>query len=122
MFYTGIITSLLPYILILGVFGTLFLNQTFAGAPASDDVKTEHHQWADNASSGQSPDTYSISFDQSEEKPNNRPDNPKGQGTMPGIPTFSPPGFSTSYFQSTAPRIARTGMNRTYSLRGPPQI
>ena len=44
MFYTGIITSLLPYILLLGVCGTLLLNQALPGAQDKDDHSPAHHQ------------------------------------------------------------------------------
>ena len=43
MFYTGIITSLLPYILFLGVFGTIILNQVFHSQNEKEQPESEFH-------------------------------------------------------------------------------
>jgi hypothetical protein len=122
MFYTGIITSLIPYILLLGVFGTLFLNQALPGAQEEDDHSPGHHQQEGTVVSKAKENPSSFYLALSETEADNQQGEQPAWETIRSIPVFSPPGASTHYFEQPAHQDKLQGMNRTYSFRGPPQI
>ncbi|HKL37997.1 MAG TPA: hypothetical protein VJ876_03820 [Bacteroidales bacterium] len=122
MFYTGIITSLLPYFLVLGVFGTLIMNQVFSGVPDRDDPTSECHHKEGNLAYHPSSDASAYYCNIFEDESNKRPEKQTCQGVSQGIPVFIPPGAAAGYFTQPAHPDDLTGMNRTYSLRGPPQM
>lgn len=122
MFYTGIITSLLPYILLLGVCGTLLLNQALPGVQDKDDHSPAHHQREGTFVITEKENSSSFYLSLGEADPDNQPGKQLSRGAYPGIPVFTPPGASSTYFKQPACQDKLPGINRTYSFRGPPQI
>jgi hypothetical protein len=122
MFYTGIITSLLPYILLLGVFGTLFLNQALPAQQDKDDHKPAHHQRQGKLDLKGKENSSSCYLAFSQKGPERQPGKQISRVAYKGIPVYSPPGASTSYFKQPARQDKLPGMNQTFSFRGPPQI
>jgi hypothetical protein len=116
MFYTSIITSVLPYILLLGIFSTLLLNR-FACTSNSANTKRGYaaiqKQQDIDASS-----TYLFSLEQEKDQ-KKQPDK---------IKVYSSSGI-TKEFLNEANKIYRPpdfvlisipGLNNTFCLRGPP--
>ncbi len=116
MFYTGIITSLLPYILLFGIFGTLLLNQVVFSNNSRDaktgfaTIQKQHKKDATNA--------YFFSSDRKRDKK-------EDPGKINTFRLFSK-AFEEAevgkrlYPPSKIPFIIKPELNNSYSLRGPP--
>ena len=119
MFYTGIITSLLPYILLIGVFGTLILNQAFHAPNKSEDPEPASYNWSDQndeAAYEKAADYRMLSSGSDDQKP---PDHPKLISPNDLCLKYKPSPIQRWYHQPSGKPGA---VNKTFSLRGPPVI
>ena len=116
MFYTSIITSLLPYILLLGIFSTLLLNR-FACTNNNANTKRGYAAIQKQQDIDAS-NTYLFSL----EKAKDQKEHPNK------IKIYSSSGITKEFLNETnkiyrPPEfvlISFTGLNYTFCLRGPP--
>lgn len=122
MFYTGIIASLLPYILLIGVFGTLVWNNTFQSsdktqkAPRTESCRAHHTTGKDIQ------DAYRVNH----LKPHPQSDTPDQHTHDTNLlrqrqrnTCSHPPRLC---LHQKLPGKEQSGLNRTYSFRGPPLL
>jgi len=122
MFYTSFITSLLPYLLLLGVFGTLLVNQ-FRGADTSTDPRESSPLVVEvDAQPGHS----NAASPQQITPPRSNKPRPSTQ-----VDSHNPPliqlttndlcqAGSAPFAFAGSPALPVSDLNRTFSLRGPP--
>ncbi|MFP4619801.1 MAG: hypothetical protein ACLFM7_00670 [Bacteroidales bacterium] len=114
MFYTGIITSLLPYILVLGVFGTLLLNRVVLttshederGEEMANDTLLEKQTFDDNS-------TFFYSHKDESQK-----DEAESRFFYGDFELLYK--VKKLYSHYKIPITGNPDINSTYSLRGPP--
>jgi hypothetical protein len=117
MFYTGIITSLIPYILLLGLFGTLLLNHT-AASFSKEKKKTTYAFYSQDAEENNSKDFY-LSY----RKIKNTRFCADYGASLNKHHIFSlqyPDLLKKFCHPAYIPLVVDLSINNTYSFRGPP--
>mgnify|MGYP000090652315 CR=1 FL=1 len=124
MFFAGIITSALPYILLAGLFGTLLVNQvTGAGQEEADDKASEkspHRQVYSNqtGNSDFSDATYVVA--QQKEAPAGQEETQPPGVTRQAQPLAVPGSCFMRFFLCLVQPSGLHNPNASYTLRGPP--
>jgi len=120
MFYTGIITSFLPYILIIGVFGTLLWNNTFHPSDKTQQTSYtescfEHHPARQHIAKAYLYKNFKIQarFDTPD------PHTPHTIVQQSDSTCSHTPGL---YHHQEPPGKKQAGLNHTFSFRGPPSV
>lgn len=115
MFYTSFITSLLPYLLLLGVFVTLWGDRLAFSHNTDGEEEKEvicQQKEAFEVASG--------SFFYSQEKNKNK-ETPENISTPRRFKPIEPLTNNKKFYLSRElPLVTNTGLNNTYSFRGPP--
>jgi len=118
MFYTGIITSILPYILLIGIFGTVLLNQAFGSPDDFTESSFSHPVEPKYDHAKVNGDAFHINIST---KPGTKQES-VGSTIAFQQRAWSKPAISqAAYVNSALPlNLHRAVLNTTFSFRGPP--
>ncbi|MBS3808449.1 MAG: hypothetical protein KGY60_13170 [Bacteroidales bacterium] len=122
MFYTGIIASLLPYLLLIGVFGTLLWNNTFHSPDQTEEDPRIESCSAHHTTGQDIQDAYRFNefkhYPQSDTPDHHTHDTALLHHCQWSTGSHTP----RLCLHQGLPGKLQSGLNRTFSFRGPPLL
>jgi len=122
MFFTGIVTSLLPYILLIGVFGTLLWNNTFQPSEQDKSTATTEDLQAGHTTGKDLRKACRFEDHQQTIQPQAPDQSIYFKSPYQLQPTDICSHTTTGFIHHLLPGTEQAGLNRNFSFRGPPLL